>query len=71
MGSNPTVPHDARYHYGECQRLLAVVPETPETALRLAVVHALLTLAPRRAWRQRQPSDPAVPPNLRWPDADD
>jgi hypothetical protein len=44
-----TVARSPSEHYQEAERLILASAETPENAPALALAHALLTLAPRRA----------------------
>jgi hypothetical protein len=65
-----TQPRTPQQHYAESERLLAAAPETPESAPLLAVAHAILTLAPRRARRIRSDTGSMPPtggsPQQRW-----
>jgi hypothetical protein len=65
----PTKPRSPAEHYREADRLLRATAETPGNAPALALVHALLTLAPRRARRVEQarhaPGN-GLPPHLTW-----
>jgi hypothetical protein len=42
-------------HYADSERLIRNVPETPETAALLALAHAVMSTAPRRARRVPPP----------------
>jgi hypothetical protein len=48
-----TQPRSPAQHYAESERLLGATDETPANAAILAVAHAVLALAPRRARRQQ------------------
>jgi hypothetical protein len=58
-------------HYQQSERLIAATAETPENAPMLAVAHALLAQALRKARRierpARRPSN-GLPPHLTWGD---
>jgi hypothetical protein len=64
----PTQPRRPRHHYAEAERLIRATEETPGNAVLLAIAHALLAAAPRRA-RRREP-EPAHrnggSPQERW-----
>jgi hypothetical protein len=56
----PTQPRQPSWHYQAAERLLAaaessVVEEIQNSAALIAIGHAILTLAPRRARRVPQP----------------
>lgn len=56
-------------HYQEAERLIAATAETPQSAPLLALAHALLAAAPRRALRGHTPPDHGgLPPALSWGD---
>ena len=66
----PTQPRSSAEHYGDAERLLAATQETPANAPLLALCHALLSTAPRRALRAppaRHGND-GLPPHLSWGD---
>jgi hypothetical protein len=67
----PTKPRSPSEHYAEAERLIRATQETPANGPTLAVAHALLCLAPRRARRVQQPrhtSGNGLPPHLTWGD---
>jgi hypothetical protein len=58
-------------HYQQSERLLNAVEESPETALLVAICHAILTLSPRgarRVERQARHASNGLPPHLTWGD---
>jgi len=58
-------------HYQQSERLIAATAETPENAPMLAVAHALLAQAPRKARRverQARHAGNGLPPHLTWGD---
>jgi hypothetical protein len=73
MSSAPLSPAQ---HYGAAERLVAaaessVTDQMQSTAALIALTHAILTLAPRRARRvERQPrhAGSGLPPGLSWGD---
>jgi hypothetical protein len=67
----PSSPSD---HYQAAERLLRATAETPENSATLAVAHAVLCLAGRRARKVRQPRHSpgnGLPPHLGWGDDSD
>jgi hypothetical protein len=60
----------ARAHYDAAERLIRSVDETPQTAVALAVAHALLaSIDPRKLRARRRPAPPLEPgnsPQERW-----
>jgi hypothetical protein len=63
----PTEPRTPADHYREAERLIAATAETPTSAPLLAVAHALLCAAPRRARRRPQPAaGHGGSPQQRW-----
>jgi len=76
----PTQPRSPSEHYQEASRLLAtaesptVDPGLRDLSARLALAHAVLTLAPRRARRVERPARHAgngLPPHLQWGDSEE
>jgi hypothetical protein len=61
----------ASQHYQAALRLLGTVEETPGNAVFLAMVHALLAQAPRRARRSRVDASTrnGLPAHLHWPES--
>jgi hypothetical protein len=76
MTQVPTQPRSPSEHYAESERLLrvaetSVVEEIQTITALLALTHAILTLAPRKARRvERQPrhAGNGLPPHLNWGD---
>jgi hypothetical protein len=66
----PTVSRSPAWHYANAERLVNAVPESPDSAPLLAICHALLAAAPRRARRAPQPPGRSneLPPSLSWGD---
>ena len=76
----PTQPRSPAEHYTESERLLrvaedaAIDPGIRDLAARMATVHAVLTLSPRRARRRDESRLPrhadgnGLPPHLTWGD---
>jgi len=63
----PTQPRSPSEHYQVAERLLGAVEETPANAPLLAICHALLCAAPRRARkRPEQPGRHGSSPQQRW-----
>jgi hypothetical protein len=62
----PTQPRSPSEHYQAAERLLAAAPETPESAVLAAIVHALLAAAPRRARKRPDTGAGPVPPSRPW-----
>jgi hypothetical protein len=59
----PSPPRTPAEHYTAATTLLAAVEETPDSAAFLAIAHALLCAAPRRA-RKRAPGSAWPPRHL-------
>jgi hypothetical protein len=73
MTQVPTQPRSPSEHYQHAERLLGAVEETPESAPLLALVHALLCAAPRRARKAPPPPGRHTggSPQSRWLFGDD
>jgi hypothetical protein len=74
MSTQPRTPAE---HYADAERLLAaaessITEQIQNTSALLALAHAVLTLAPRRARKIGRPARHAgngLPSQLDWPDA--
>jgi len=72
----PTQPRSPAEHYADSERLLAaaessVTDQLQNTTALIALTHAVLTLAPRKARRgerQARHAGNGLPPHLTWGD---
>jgi hypothetical protein len=61
-----TEPRSPSEHYIEATRLIASVPETPQTAPILALAHALMASTPRRVVRKATQHNDDPPAGESW-----
>jgi hypothetical protein len=67
-----TEPRSPSEHYQAAERLLAATAENPANAPTLAICHALLCAAPRRARKRPElPAQHGGSPQARWLYGDD